>query len=325
MDLLAEELIQNLTILQQATSLNHADKINEAVKMYTAAMVRLDALIPNLSPELALLVRRNTEDVGRIIHLLRSSSSNQDEVSPYPTFPIQFSPVSIPMEVYKAPEQPGFRVYWLMRLLMRSIQSGAFLTPDLYVFREVWHQCGAAASLCFIEAKICYFSSLCSAMEPLTSMSAPGDMSKVLQALQKFSSCERELRETLQSCMEKREDAKSTRKTMWSLFSKMKKWRHQEGDIEVALSWACNVLEQAQLFEHWYIYFTQATLFRNRMSHQVKEIINTIQLITTQLYKGPCSLLLQDMITLVQRFQCKCRKSIVHLLPVGVELDPSGL
>ncbi|CCW67918.1 unnamed protein product [Phytomonas sp. Hart1] len=321
MDLSVEELIQDLTILQQATSLNHADKNSEAVKMYTTALDRLDALIPNLPSELALLVRRNTEDVGRIVNLLRSSSSKQEEVSLYPTFPIQFSPASIPLEDYQAPEQPIFRVYWLMRLLMRSIQSGAFLTPNLYVFREVWHQDGGSNSLCFIEAKTCYFSSLCSAMEPLTSMCMPGDAPKVLKALQKFLSSEEELCETLNRSMGKRKMAKPAKKMMWGLFSKMKKWGHQEGDIEVALSWACNVLEQAQLFEHWYIYFTQATLFRNHMPLQVKEIIETIQHITTRLYKGPCILLLKDMFILVQRFQCKCRKSIVHFLPVGVELD----
>ncbi|TPX71134.1 hypothetical protein SpCBS45565_g01226 [Spizellomyces sp. 'palustris'] len=41
------------------------------------------------------------------------------------------------------PSNPELRVFWLMRLLARSMTTGGFLTNGLYVPREVWIQSGA--------------------------------------------------------------------------------------------------------------------------------------------------------------------------------------
>ena len=41
------------------------------------------------------------------------------------------------------PISPFFRPFWLMRLFIKSIESGSYITPKIYVPKTVWFQAGA--------------------------------------------------------------------------------------------------------------------------------------------------------------------------------------
>jgi hypothetical protein len=44
------------------------------------------------------------------------------------------------------PASVHLRPFWFMRILSKSIQSGGYITPKLYVPKAVWFQAGAKLS-----------------------------------------------------------------------------------------------------------------------------------------------------------------------------------
>jgi len=59
----------------------------------------------------------------------------------FPPFQIQFVEDAVP-EVDIEPQPPTslHKPYWLMRILLKSMTSGGYVTPTLYVPRVVWYQ-----------------------------------------------------------------------------------------------------------------------------------------------------------------------------------------
>ncbi|GET89528.1 hypothetical protein, conserved [Leishmania tarentolae] len=319
-----EALMEALAVLQQATALDFSGDVEGAVEMYIAAVTRLDAVAGVLPAHLAETVQRNTEAIRRKIDMLRRSRWTREQTTLFPSFTTQFVPVPIPIEDYRVPRSPFSRVFWLMRLLKRSIHQGAFFTPSLYVSREVWMQDGCGASLRFVSAKTKYISALCNAMEPLRSMTTLGDIEKTEMHLRKFIDVERELRSTLDREMGRVKDAKPQKSVWGALAKKAKLWTHQESNYEMCVTWASSALEQGQLFERWHIYFAQAVKGVSPVQPGIQLILDLLQHIGVQLYTGLCVFLLHDMTILVERYQCKCQKSVTHLLPVEPKLESRG-
>ncbi|KAG5476192.1 hypothetical protein LSCM4_05152 [Leishmania orientalis] len=319
-----EALMEALAVLQQATALDFSGGVEETVEMYIAAVTRLDAVAEVLPSDLAETVKRNTEAIRRKIDMLRRSRWTREQPALFPSFTIQFVPVPVPIEDYRVPRSPFSRVFWLMRLLKRSIHQGAFFTPSLYVSREVWIQDGCGSSLRFVGAKMKYMSALCSAMEPLRSMTTLGDIEKTEMHLRRFTDVERELRSTLDSEIGRVKDAKPKKSVWGALAKKAKSWTHQESNYDVCLTWASSALEQGQLFERWHIYFTQAIKGVSPVQSGIPRILDLLQHIGVQLYSGLCVFLLHDMTILVERYQCKCQKSMTRLLPVEPRLESGG-
>ncbi|KAI5685549.1 hypothetical protein MNV84_04750 [Leishmania braziliensis] len=325
MEMSIEALMEALAVLQQATALDFSGDVEDAVEMYIAAVTCLDAVAEVLPADLAETVKRNTEAIRRKIDILRRSRWTHEQTALFPSFTIQFVPVPIPIEDYRVPRSPFSRVFWLMRLLKRSIHQGAFFTPSLYVSREVWMQNGSGASLRFVGAKIKYTSALCSAIEPLQSMKTLGDIEKTEVHLRRFVDIERELRSTLDSEIGRVKDAKQPKKSVWgTLTKKAKSWAHQESNYDVCLTWASRALEEGQLFERWHIYFAQAVKGVSPVPPGIQLILDLLQYIGVQLYSGLCVFLLHDMTMLVERYQCKCQKSVARLLPVESRLESGG-
>lgn len=318
-----EALIQALTVLQQATALDFNGDINAAIEMNVVAADRLDAVAAVLPTELALTARHLSDDLKRKADILRRSRSSKTQLSQYPPFPIQFVPLPTPVEDYRVPKNPVLRVFWLMRVLGRSMQSGAFLTPGLYVPKAMWYQEGGAASLSSLGAKVKYLTGICESIEPLYALKTLGDFSKTSEVLNTFLTEEAVLRCALDHYMGRRADAALSKKTIWGVFSrKAKQWRQGDGNLELCLTWACNALEQAQLFERWYLYFLQASQIPNNPSvAQIAPIIDILRRISVQFYAGPCIFLLQDMAKLMERFESKSRTSVTRLLPAGIKIE----
>lgn len=325
-DTTREAVVQALAVLQQATSLDFSGDVDGAIAMYMVATSRLDAVAAVLPAELATTVRRNAEEVRRKVELLRRSRASEQQLSAFPAFAIQFVPAPMPAEDYRVPRNGVMRVFWLMRLLVRSIQQGGFLAPNLYVPKSVWFQDGGAASLHFISYKIRYLASLCEALEPLLSMNTLGNLNKTIATLTAFAEAEQELRDALDHDMgrSKKKDWKPPKKSVWDVFSRKSKiWRGQEGNLELLLTWACNALETAQVLERWYLYFAQAPAVTAGapQSPEMARVVELIRRLSAQFYTGPCAFLLHDVAVLVERYQGKSCRSVTKLLPSEPKLE----
>ncbi|ORC87504.1 putative 40S ribosomal protein S33 [Trypanosoma theileri] len=324
MSVALEELVQALTLLQQASALDVSGENEMAIEMYNAAMEELDTVAPYLPPEHADVVRRNTGEIKRRIDLIKRDQWIQERRSEFPTFPVEYVPQPVPVEEFRVPVDPTFRVLWLMRLLQRSMRQGAFLAPDLFVGKDVWYQNGGGAALKHTGPKIRYFASLCEALELLRAVENLGNVEAATKSLQKYFKTAEESTVTLETDMGIRGEGTSSRSKLErgvrGLFHKgqqvLRTWMNQESNIELFIVWAVNTLEQAQLFEKWIIFYSHLP-----NTPAVVGILELLHRIVALLYTGLCSFLLRDMAILVERHQEKCRKSATRLLPVTVKLD----
>lgn len=319
MSILAESIIQTLNILQQATALDFAGEAAQAAAMYASVNSRLDELMEVLPADQAEIVRRHVEEIKRKQEMLRHAQWVSEQKSIFPQFDIAFTPMPTPVEEFRVPRDAIARVYWLMRRLSTSMQQGAYLTPNLYVPKDVWHQAGASDVLKYIQAKTKYLSALCEATDPLLAVNTLGDFAKTIKLLKKFVEQEGELRASLDHDTGRRKDAKQ-KKSVWSkMFSSSKKT--QGGDVDVLLTWVVNAFEQCQLFGRWYVYFMQAAHVPNVPEAEVREVLSLLKTVTFQLYDGPCVYILRDMAVLVERFEEKSCKSASKLLPMDIKLE----
>ncbi|EPY41123.1 hypothetical protein AGDE_02802 [Angomonas deanei] len=227
-----------------------------------------------------------------------------------------------PVEEYAVPQSTFARVFWLMRRLATSIQQGAYLTPHLFVSKEVWHQEGAENNIHYISAKTKYLSSLCEALDSLRSVNTLGDFAKIIKLLNKFVTTEKSLRDTLDHDMGRSKDGGKSKKSMWGVFSRKMKVT-TGGDLNVLLTWAVNALEQGQLCERWMIYYKQASTLDGSVvpAKEVEEVMGILQGISKQFYSGMCMFLLQDMTQLVGRYNEKGMKSALKILPLDPKLE----
>ncbi|KAH9598617.1 hypothetical protein LSM04_006658 [Trypanosoma melophagium] len=324
MSVALEALVQALTILQQASALDLSGDNEMAIEMYSVAREELDAVAPYLPPEHADVVRRNTGEIKRRMDLIKREQWIQKRRSEFPTFNVEYVPQPMPVEEFRVPVDPTFRVLWLMRLLQRSMRQGAFVAPDLFVGKDVWYQSGGGAALKHTGPKIRYFAFLCEALEFLRAVENLGNVGAATKSLQKCFKTAEELTITLETEMGIHGEGASSRSKLErgvrGLFHKgqqvLRTWMNQESNVELFLVWAVNTLEQAQLFERWIIFYSHL-----QNVPAVLSIRGLLQRIVALLYTGPCSFLLRDMAILVERHQEKCRKSATRLLPVTVKLD----
>jgi len=302
------------------------------MEMYNAALSRMESVrhcLPAPGDELAETIKRNGDEVRRKVERLRRSKA-VERVGGLQEFPVQFTPGPSPVEDYRAPRSVHLRVYWLMRLLSRSIQQGAYITPDVYVPRDVWFQEGGGSALHHIGVKVKCLSRLCEAMSPLRSMTTLGELQKTAEALRTFLKRASQLREALSKDMGLSTSTTAEKEGVWGLLSrKAKQWSRPVTNYDLCLTWATNALDQSQLFERWLVYFTEAataegSALRDGASSSslitAQDIVLVLHQIGVELYHGICCFLLHDMSKLVCRFQDKCRKSAVKMTSVELKL-----
>ncbi|EPY21954.1 hypothetical protein STCU_00571 [Strigomonas culicis] len=285
--------------------------------MYGSVNSRLDEIMEVLPADQAGIVRRHVEEIKRKQEMLRHAQWVSEQKSIFPQFDVAFTPMPTPVEEFRVPRDTVTRVYWLMRRLSTSMQQGAYLTPNLYVPKDVWHQAGASDVLKYIPSKIKYLSALCEATDPLLAVNTLGDFAKTIKLLKKFVEHEGELRELLDQDTGRRKDAKQ-KKSMWSKMFSSKK---TQGDVDVLLTWVVNAFEQCQLFGRWYVYFVQAVQVPNVPEAEVREVLSLLKTVAFQLYDGPCVYMLRDMAVLMERFDEKSCKSASKLLPMDIKLE----
>lgn len=310
-----EQLIQSITVLNQACSAELSNDAEEAMELYLAAAGQLSSSVECLPPECGDVVKRTIEEVRIVLDNLRQVRWMKEQPKFFPTFPVQFARVPIPAEQYAIPSSPFHRVLWLMRQIKKSMQRGAYITPSIYVLKDVWLQDGGGQCLRHIGAKQRFLSSISKAIQPLLSLNSLADAAEVVRLLKQFDAFIADRLRELHDEMGAQSNLPE-RKHFWSSFHKSFSMSDKEVKYEQFVATVVTLFDQCQLFERLYMYFSQLSTTETASS----EIISVLNQIGKSLYRGPCVCVVRDMMTLVERFHHKGRRSVCALLPVDPKL-----
>jgi hypothetical protein len=316
----AEYLKIALGSLQQATAADIEGCTASALPLYLNACVRFESLLCFLPEAHADVVRRHVESVRQRIDVLRSEKGSKGPEAELPQFPVEFRPISLPEEgPFVMPAAAVLRPFWMMRVLSRSMQEGAFVTPDLFVPKEVWHQDGAATVVAFIGAKIRFLSTTFDAMEPFQKVTHLGDARQLVKILDSFLRKAEAAKSAFDQEVGKRADEAIAQRSRWErgvrelLHRGQQLWKTQQGaGFNTCVTWAVNVLGRAQILDPWIQSFLG-------VSGGPAEVLERLHKTSAFFFFGPCSFILQDMLLLCERYQEKSRESFSRLLPVEVK------
>ena len=331
-----EHLSQALITLQQASAADMANEIVSAMELYGAAVNRLGEVLHYLPESCQPTVAHHMSAAnGRLAEL--RAEKNRKGSSNIPRFNHEFVPHSSPAGMdtaFLCPSASVNRPFWLMQLLSKSMQAGAFISPDLYISKQIWYQEGAAGHVRQIGAKVRYLSSMCELMEPLGSIgNSLHDSQLVLRHLDAFLKGAEEIRTAFDSETGNKSSSGHASlgaqksiigRGMSSLFSKGSsmlwgKRSDHDATYNSYLAWAANALEQGLLFDRWVSYFTQ--LGATTSQKNIALIFERLHRVSATLFFGCCTFLLQDALSLAERFAEKGRESASRLLPCDLKID----
>nr|CCC91205.1 unnamed protein product [Trypanosoma congolense IL3000] len=322
MSVTLEVIAQSLTLLRQARVLDLAGDTGDAAEMYGAAKTALECVTPYLPRDYANVVHHNIERIDRRLSLITCKERLNEQKAELPLFPIEYVPRQVPGEKISVPIEPMLRVFWLMRRLQVSMRQGAFVSPHLYVAKEVWYQNGGGSVVSHIGIKIRYLTSLCNAMEQLRTVGHLSDIDGVLRVLRNYFKLVEELTGKLAmeiglydgAGLQKSKGGRSVR----SLFQRgrraFRSWREKKPSMELYIIWAINALEQTHIFERWFSHFSQMS-----KSSVVADILQLLRKVVVYLYNAPCTFLLRDMSALVERYHTNCWRGATGVLPVEIK------
>lgn len=318
-----------LTILQQAGAADLAGDTAGALPLYVSAASRLEMLIPNLPGDHANVVQQHLEGIRQRAEVLRTEKSRKTTNLSYPSFPQPFQHQSIPLDEgrHAVPHATVLRPYWLMQTLSKSMQLGAFVTPDLYICKDVWYQEGAAAVVTYVGPKVRFLSAICDALEPLQRVTSLSEKKPVIKVLETFLRTGDSAKSLFDSEVGKSKGnatiAQRSRveRGVWEFLHKgqsmLKNWKsQQDASYNSYVAWSVNVLEQAQILHRWTQYFLQG-----EGAASFPEVLERLHNISAFLYYSVCSFLIQDMMLLTERFTDKSRESVSRFLPVDVKVE----
>lgn len=343
-----EALAAAIAILQEASAADVAGDSDTALLFFVSAAARLEQLLPSLPREHSAVVRQHLDGIKQRADDIRGDRVRKSSGSDYPAFPVAFHHKSIPLDErrHAVPHATILRPFWLLKTLSKSIQQGAFVTPDLYVCKDVWYQDGATTVVRDVAAKVKFLSLLCEALEPLQQVASLGETKRVVKALDQFLKQGESLRLTLDSELGIRsgrgngtsgdalagpQRSSKLEKGVWSLLHKgqtmLKSWKLQhDASYNSYVVWAVNVLEQSQLLDRWTQYFLQSATPSSSLStaeatRGAQEVLERLHQVSAFFYYTVCRFLLQDMMALLERFLEKSRESVSRFLPVDVKVE----
>ncbi|KAJ3255072.1 hypothetical protein HK104_007170, partial [Borealophlyctis nickersoniae] len=156
----------------------------QLVELRNTYIQRVDVLLANLSPDYSSLYNAPTSSLSR-----RASYNSAKTYPPIaPTTDNYFETIlredpttAEPPE--PPPSNPERRPFWLMRALSRTITKGGFLTPKLYVPRQIWFQSGARFAA--LDTKIAACETMMSHLSRLR-VTGPGNPQALLKELGEF-------------------------------------------------------------------------------------------------------------------------------------------
>lgn len=313
---ISESLAQAAILLHQGALAELTD-VEEAMELYLAAVGYLAIVLPFLPFEYAHITQQKMDETRFKVENLRRMRWLKEQPKFFPEFPMQFVRVPIPVEDFAVPHSSFLRVFWLMRVFSQSIQKGAFLTPKLYVAKDVWYQEGNTRCIQHIGAKQRFFSSLSRAIFPLTAMHSLDDTTNIVSFLEQFIELAETQLKTFEEEMGTQTSLKAKRKGFWASLQNSLITSEKEVKYEQLLSTCITFFDQCQIFERLHIYFSEA--IHNKLL-KTTEGLDLLEKISKLLYTGPCLCILRDVLLLADRYHHKSRKSVCSLLPVDLKI-----
>lgn len=310
----SEILVQSLILLQQGASAELCD-MEEGMELNVAALGFLGGI--SLPSGYTEIIRRNAEENRLKVESLRRVRWMKEQPKFFPEFSMQFVRIPIPVENFSVPSSSFAKVFWLMRSLRQSIQKGAFLTPKLFVAKDVWYQERIVKCLRHIGARQRFFSSLSQAIIPIAAIHSLSDISIISASLLQFKRFAVEKTKKFEEEIGDQTSLQQRKKTFWSSLQFSLSSGEKEIKYEQFLAVCTVFFDQCQIFERLHIYFSEAV-----HNHQIEstEVLELLGHISKVLYSGPCLCVLRDMVFLVDRYHHKCRKSVCSLLPVDPKI-----
>ena len=326
-----------LGLLQQATAADTEGATDVALKLYHETVSRFDNVINIVPPQYASVIAKHMTTTKQRLETLKKEKSlggvTTASSNSFPAFPINFIAQPLPVYDEQASAPPAatvLRPFWMMHLLSQSMQSGAYITPSIYVSKSIWLQDGATTVVAGIGPKVKYLSVLCELLHDvqLLSHSDPRKFAKGLdEFLQGADECYNLFAQEVGKkgansgagadgapMPQRSKFNRGVRELLHRGQSVLKSWKlNQDATYSSYIAWAVNVFEQAQLFDRWIHYFSES-------SEAPPEILERLHRVATVFYVGPCRFLLHDMFLLVERYTERSRESISRLLPGNIVL-----
>lgn len=254
----------------------------------------------------------------------------------YPRFPVEFAAAPAPVgtgTAFRVPASVVRRPFWVLGQLAKSMQSGAFVTPDLFVSKAVWQQVGGGDVVPSLGPKVRYLSGLCAAMEPFTSdVSRSRNVNVLVRLLDTLIATAEELQGVYdQETGHKTDGTIETKGGKKSLFKRgvgsllnkggsLVKLFAGRTDVSFPayLAWGANVLEQGKVFDAWVEHFSSSD--EGGKGGTYAAVLDRLHRLSAFFYFGPCTIMLRDAFLLTQRYVDCSREAASRLLPVDVSI-----
>lgn len=321
-----ETLVQAMSSLQQASAADMEGLSETAIALYQHSSERLSVLLPLVPIDHADVLAQHLASIKHRVDALKNDKVKGSNTRDFPKFPVHFSPQPVPVGdgPFSAPHQTALRPFWLMHAMSDSMQTGAYITPDLYVTKHVWLQNGALTAVPYVPQKVKFLTALSEAMEPLQQLSL-ADSTQVLAGLDVFLKEAEEAKQIFDHEVGKKTGSVPQRGRLERGFRELlhkgqnvlKSWKlQQDAEYNAYFAWAVNALEQSQLFHRWTIYYSH-----NEECQRTADVVERLHQVAAFFYFGVCIFLLQDMFVLLGRYLAKSRESLSRLLPSDVKFE----
>lgn len=331
-----EALSHALSRLQQASAADLAGESEDAAALYLGACARLEEVVVYLPQPFRESIHQHIQTARYRVDELRGDASKGPCL--YPRFPVEFTAAPAPVGTgvpFKVPISVVRRPFWVLGQLSKSMQSGAFLTPDLYVSKAVWQQVGGGEAVPYLGPKVRYLSGLCDALEPFSAdVSRMGNVGVLLRLLDTLIATGEDLQgiydaetghKTDGTIVSKGGSGKKSllKRGVGSLLSKgISIVKIFKGRTDVSypayLAWGANVLEQGKVFDLWVQHFSSTD---ERQQGTYAAVLDRLHRLSAFIYFGPCTLMLRDAFLLSQRYVERSREAASRLLPVEAVVD----
>ena len=327
-------LVSALTVTQQAVCCDTESDKSTALVLYGEAIKQLEEIIPFIPHGHAeVLTMYSSVYTHRISELKDELAREEARNSKYlvPEFAIQFNEHPVPPNTTPdVPENGVRKPFWLMSLLSTSLQSGAFITPDLYLTKEVWVQNGSHLVVKAVTAKTRYCEVLVDLLAPFQSIDQT-DITLVQRTLDYFLTNSEKAWKVLQkeiptaeqhhtSGSQQQQNQQKDRKgtvsaashRAWNALRSRMTDNSKKTEPSVTynsyIPWLVSLLESSQALDQLITYYASPYLANEGISQRLTKISH-------HFYYTTCSFVLKDAFTLLHRSMRKQRESYSRLFP----------
>ncbi|KAF9347415.1 hypothetical protein BGX26_001087 [Mortierella sp. AD094] len=123
------------------------------------------------------------------------------------------------------PADPYLRCFWFMHMLEQTMTTGGFLSPKLYVPRNIWYQ-KTSIRLPAVEAKILACQGLCQLLDQMVAQSKAGKLTLLVEVGGNVEKGERDRNELLKEL----ESLENLTLDLWAKLSKKMSFLQKPGD-----------------------------------------------------------------------------------------------